>query len=115
MQSIYEEQWKRILEHGQKSEEARIRTAEGHSMTISGIFFSGTYSIDKAVPYSAKNGIDQQFFQLSELSLSDNEIADADELKMAEVTISGRGVFRVAIVKGKGSGMLTLYLQPRRG
>ena len=57
----------------------------------------------------------QQFFQLSELSLYDNEIADADELKMAEVTISGRGVFRVAIVKGKGSGMLTLYLQPRRG
>ncbi|HJK24143.1 MAG TPA: hypothetical protein O0X92_04815 [Methanocorpusculum sp.] len=42
-------------------------------------------------------------------------VADADELKMAEVTISGRGVFRVAIVKGKGSGMLTLYLQPRRG
>lgn len=115
MQSIYEEQWKRILEHGQMSEEARIKTSGGRSITIFGIFFSGTYSIDKSVPYSAKNGVDKQFFQFSELSLSDYEIADADELKMAEVSLTGRGMFRVAIVKGRGSGMITLYLQPRRG
>lgn len=114
MLSIFEEQWKKIMETGQMSESARIKTSSGKTMTISGIFFSGTYSIDKSVPYSSKTNIDQQFFQLSEMSLADQEQYDSDELKMADVYIEGRGAFRVSIVKGKGSGMITLQLQPRR-
>ena len=115
MLSIFEDQWKEIMENGAMSETARIKLGTGKTFSVSGIFFSGTYSIDKAVPYSPKTGVDQQYFQLSELSLIDTGIGNADDLKMSEVQLDRRGTFRVAIVKGKGSGMLTLQLQPRKG
>lgn len=114
MLSVFEDQWREIMEDGQMSESARIRLASGSAVSVSGIFFSGTYSIEKAVPYSPKNGVDQQFFQVSELSLDKAGIEDPDDLKMAGLQIDGRGSFRVTIVKGKGSGMITLQLQPRR-
>lgn len=114
MLSVFEDQWKMIMENGQMSETARITTADGRNLSISGIFFSGTYDIDKSTPYAAKTGVNQQFFQLSELSLADRSAA-AGDLKLSTVQISRRGTFRTAIVKGEGSGMLTLYLQPVKG
>lgn len=105
----FAEQMGNIVMDGPFSEEA-VLSVEGYSdMSVSGIFFSGSYEEGSMAPYSMKNLVDREFFQVSTLQLSDID-RPWDALRGATLELRGK-TFRISAVSGKRGSVLTLELQ----
>jgi len=111
--NLMDEQWKDILEDNAFTESAVVTTVFGNTFTVKGMYYSGSYDISSSASYGAKSWARGDFFQLSPLSLPSEMIEPTKALRNAEVSIEGRGLFRVHEVKGANSGMLTLDIQPK--
>lgn len=105
----FAEQIGNIVMDGPFSEEA-VLSVDGYlDRSVGGIFFSGSYEEGNMAPYSMKNLVDREFFQVSALQLSDID-RPWDALRGATLALRGRE-FRISAVSGKRGSVLTLELQ----
>jgi len=111
--NLMNEQWKEIMENNAFSEEAVVTTYRGDTFEITGLYISGSYEMSSPASYGAKSWERGDFFQFSSLSLPSEVTNPTKDLRNAQLSIEGRGIFRVHEVKGANSDMLTLVIQPK--
>lgn len=108
---VFEDTWKKLMESGQHSEKCTLTLTDGSVISISGIFYSGTFSLSSAAPYQTKTFEDRQMFQVAIASL--NGLTHKD-LVGAKASLPKRGTFIVSDTSGKDCGNLTLELKENR-
>ena len=104
----YEKQWKKVLEGGQFTEEAILKLSSGTTLTVKGIFYSGTYAKDvSSVNYQASKNERGDYFQMF-------SVLSEKDYKNAILTVRGAS-FKVLEVNGALSETATLVLKPVSG
>jgi hypothetical protein len=94
---------------------SNLRDCTAKKFVVSGIVYSGTYTIDDATRYTVRKGISQTYFQCSKLSLTPRFPDGNPEDQMKGKTIIARGKrYTVNDVYGLDGGMLTFLLKPSK-
>lgn len=108
----YEAQWQSIMANNMFAEEALITDGESISLSVRGVFFSGSYEEEQAAAYAPKRLVNKEFFQVSSNAIPAEMPDPWRTLEGLNLILEERGVvFRIYEVAGKRGGTLTLSLQ----